>query len=325
MSRELARIRTDVPVTFDPDAVRYRGPSRERVLRAVLVARIPDAGHGVRADGGDRRRATTRSSRRLDDVRRAGGGAARRPAASASRRSPAKRRPCAPTSSAGRSRRRRDRRATSRWRTPDCATRRICRARDVFARLGPCWPIPSIAKIGHDLKFVDDRRRTRGRRARAAPTSTRWSRATWSTRRDRATRSTASRSSAPTYRAVTRRGRDRQGREGAGARRGARGVARRRSPASAPTCRCRSRPACRAISSRTGSTAVYRELEQPLIPVLADIERAGVQVDTRGARGARPQRCSASSTSSAGRSSGTPAASSTSTRRSSSPTCCSRS
>ncbi len=29
-SRELARIRTDVPVTFDADALRYRGPSRER-------------------------------------------------------------------------------------------------------------------------------------------------------------------------------------------------------------------------------------------------------------------------------------------------------
>src|SRR6188474_3148074 len=29
-SRELARIRTDVPVTFDRDALRYRGPSRER-------------------------------------------------------------------------------------------------------------------------------------------------------------------------------------------------------------------------------------------------------------------------------------------------------
>ena len=29
-SRELARIRTDVPVHFDPDALRYRGPSQER-------------------------------------------------------------------------------------------------------------------------------------------------------------------------------------------------------------------------------------------------------------------------------------------------------
>ena len=30
MSRELARIRTDVPVTFDADALRYRGPNQER-------------------------------------------------------------------------------------------------------------------------------------------------------------------------------------------------------------------------------------------------------------------------------------------------------
>src|SRR5687767_2138518 len=31
-SRELARIRTDVPVEFDPEALRYRGPSRERAF-----------------------------------------------------------------------------------------------------------------------------------------------------------------------------------------------------------------------------------------------------------------------------------------------------
>jgi DNA polymerase-1 len=31
-SKDLARIRTDVPVTFDPDAVRYRGPSRDRAF-----------------------------------------------------------------------------------------------------------------------------------------------------------------------------------------------------------------------------------------------------------------------------------------------------
>src|SRR5207253_1606515 len=29
-SKELAKIRCDVPITFDPEAVRYRGPSRER-------------------------------------------------------------------------------------------------------------------------------------------------------------------------------------------------------------------------------------------------------------------------------------------------------
>src|SRR5437773_6987077 len=32
-SRELARIRTDVPVDFDPDTLRYRGGSRERCFR----------------------------------------------------------------------------------------------------------------------------------------------------------------------------------------------------------------------------------------------------------------------------------------------------
>ena len=31
-SRELARIRTDVPVEFDPEALRYRGPSRQRLF-----------------------------------------------------------------------------------------------------------------------------------------------------------------------------------------------------------------------------------------------------------------------------------------------------
>jgi DNA polymerase I len=37
-SRELARIRTDVPVTFDADALRYRGPSQERAY--ALFAKL---------------------------------------------------------------------------------------------------------------------------------------------------------------------------------------------------------------------------------------------------------------------------------------------
>ena len=39
-------------------------------------------------------------------------------------------------------------------------------------------------------------------------------------------------------------------------------------------------PALLEDLEREGLSAVYRELEQPLIPVLADIERAGVKVDT---------------------------------------------
>src|SRR2546425_8610383 len=55
-SRELARIRPDVPVDFDPDAVRYRGASRERCFRifndlgfrTLVVEYAPTAGSVAR-------------------------------------------------------------------------------------------------------------------------------------------------------------------------------------------------------------------------------------------------------------------------------------
>ena len=47
---------------------------------------------------------------------------------------------------------------------------------------------------------------------------------------------------------------------------------------SARTSRSSSSPRCSACSSRTGSRR-YRDLEMPLIPVLVDIERAGIRVD----------------------------------------------
>src|SRR5712691_9623354 len=51
-SRELARIRTDVPVTFEPDALKYRGASRERcfqifnelAFRTLVAEFAPTAG-----------------------------------------------------------------------------------------------------------------------------------------------------------------------------------------------------------------------------------------------------------------------------------------
>ena len=49
-SRELARIRTDVPVEFDADALRYRGGSRERCFADLQRARLPRARQGIRAD-----------------------------------------------------------------------------------------------------------------------------------------------------------------------------------------------------------------------------------------------------------------------------------
>ena len=102
-------------------------------------------------------------------------------------------------------------------------------------------------------------------------------------------------------------------RPGARARRLPRASPQRTSRARAPR-RCRSTP-CRpasllafageradlplSLGAGPASTScvakglerVYRDLEQPLIPVLADIERAGVKVDTAGARRARAQRC----------------------------------
>ena len=84
-SRELARIRTDVPVEFDPEAVRYRGARRDGVLRAVHEARLPVAGDGVRADGRNRRQATTRSLTSPDGAADAGDRAADSRALRASR------------------------------------------------------------------------------------------------------------------------------------------------------------------------------------------------------------------------------------------------
>jgi DNA polymerase-1 len=52
MSRELARIRTDVPVTFDADALRLQGAVAGPVLQAVFGVGFPDARHRVRAVGG---------------------------------------------------------------------------------------------------------------------------------------------------------------------------------------------------------------------------------------------------------------------------------
>ena len=71
-SRELARIRTDVPVTFDPDALRYRGPSRERATRC---SRRSDSGRSWRStrrreDGAARLRGRRRRSTRWTRSRR---------------------------------------------------------------------------------------------------------------------------------------------------------------------------------------------------------------------------------------------------------------
>ena len=78
-SRELARIRTDVPVDFDAETLRYRGAVARALLRALHPARVPHARDGVRADGGDDRQGlrVVASRRRscaalVDELRSAG-------------------------------------------------------------------------------------------------------------------------------------------------------------------------------------------------------------------------------------------------------------
>ncbi len=77
-SRELARIRIDVPVEFDPEALRYRGAVAPTLLRALHPHGLPIARDGVRADGGYGRQGL-RGRRHGEGVAGAGRGAARQP------------------------------------------------------------------------------------------------------------------------------------------------------------------------------------------------------------------------------------------------------
>ena len=121
---------------------------------------------------------------------------------------------------------------------------------------------------------------------------------------------------------------------GRGARQGRQGVAFAQvpvdacstTPASAPTWRCSWPSAFAPVLDRTtGSTRVYRELELPLVPILAGLERDR-RPRRRAARSARRRRArSRADRARAPRSSRWPARRSTSARRSSSPRSCSRS
>ena len=67
-----ARIRTDVPVEFDSDALRYRGASRERCFEIFTELGFRSLVDGVRADRRHRSPRTTASSTRAEELARAG-------------------------------------------------------------------------------------------------------------------------------------------------------------------------------------------------------------------------------------------------------------
>ena len=151
-SRELARIRTDVPVEFDAEALRYRGGSRERCFADLQRARLPRARQGIRADRRhDREDLPDRQHRRGRRARWPSGCAPRADSRCGS--CPTGRRRCARRSSASRSRPRRATPTTCRSATGRSATPRACRSTIALDALRPVLEDEAIGKDGHDLKF----------------------------------------------------------------------------------------------------------------------------------------------------------------------------
>ena len=280
-SRELLRIRTDVPLsTFDSRRCATGAPTRAALLRAVLELgfRTLVTEYAPTADTVDSdyavvitRTALTALDRRA--ARRAGRFALQRDRRLALAA-------CARRSSAWRSRPRRATRALP----ARSGTRRSTSRRRLNRERGAGGPEagprgPGVAKIGHDLKFDLIVLARHGVALDGA-------RVRHDARQLSARRHASSHALEELalehlgYKALTRRRRLRQGRRrrlplAARARRRAarlRGRARRSGRAARRQARARG-------SREDGSTRLFRDLELPLVPVLADIERAGVRID----------------------------------------------
>jgi DNA polymerase I len=275
-SKELARIRTDVPVTFDPDAVRYRGATRERAfeLFSRLGFRTLVAEYAPTAETADRDYGVIGSIAELDqlvETLRNAGRFSVAPIAAAE--TSAVRATIVGWSFAWAP-------GSARYvpiahsglvETPNLS------ARDVFARLGPLLSDPAIPKIAHDLKFTAIAAGREGVDVRGGEFDT----MVGSYLID-ATRSSHSIDGLAieraSYRALTEE--DVVGK-------GVKAVTLDAVPPTSLANFAGERadvpltiaPSLRRDLEREGLDTVYRDLEQPLIPVLADIERAGIKVD----------------------------------------------
>ncbi len=275
-SRDLARIRTDVPVTFEPDALRYRGPSRERAytLFASLGFRTLVAEFAPTAASAPRDYAVVESLDDIDSLAARLGAAGRvgiaaigdHPSAVRARivgwafsASPGSGR-YVPLGHAG------------------LGDPPNLPARDVFARLGPVLSDPAITKDGHDLKFAVIAAAREGVVLGGVGLDTMIaSYLLDATRSDHSVEGLALERAG--YRPASEQ-------EVLG--KGAKAVALDAVPASSlATYACERAdvplglaPGLRSDLEKDGLDSVYRDLEQPLLPVLAEIERAGVRVDT---------------------------------------------
>ncbi|HUF47666.1 MAG TPA: DNA polymerase I [Vicinamibacterales bacterium] len=286
-SRELARIRTDVPVTFDPDALRYRGPSRERCFTLFsslgfrsLVAEFAPTAESVTRDYAvavslediEALADAIRRTRRVGlaplvhgsalDPMVVGWAFAAEPGAAR----------YVPLAHAG---------------LADTPNLPIAGVRD---RLGPVLADPGIAKIGHDLKQASVAAARDGVELGGLDVDTMIAGYLLDANHPNPTIESLALERGG-YKAATIE-------DVAG--KGARAVGLDAVPASALVvfaCERADLPLTLAAGladqmEQDGVTSVYRTLELPLIPVLADIERAGIRVDAAvlAGLGARMQR-----------------------------------
>jgi DNA polymerase-1 len=286
-SRELARIRTDVPVTFDPEAVRYRGPELERAyaLFSSLGFRTLVAEYAPTAKSSPRDYSAVQSLDDVDALAAELKSAGRIGIAAIGHDGSAVRMPVVGWSFSARP-------GSARY-VPlghtGLADLPNLPARDVFARLGPVLSDPAVAKIGHDLKSAAIAAAREGVALEGADVDTMIA----SYLLD-ATRSDHSIEGLGLERAGYRPSSEE---EVLG--KGSKALTLDAVPASSLATFAGERadlPLGIAAGLETdlasaGLKSVYCDLERPLLPVLADLERAGVYVDTAalGALGRRMQ------------------------------------
>jgi DNA polymerase-1 len=276
MSRELARIRTDVPVTFDADALRFKGPSPDRCFKlfSALGFRTLVTEYAPSAATSTRKYRVAASMDEVDALAREMESAASIGIAAVSEDTSAVRADVVgwafapapgeatyiPLAHSGLSD------------TPNLP------ASDVFARLAPVLANPAIGKVGHDLKFVMIAAARHGVEIRGEAFDTMiGSYLVDATRSGHDVGELAL--ERLNYRAVS---------EETLTGKGVKAVAFDAVPAEslAPFAGERAdlplslAADLRAELDREHLRSVYDELEAPLVPVLADIERAGVRVDT---------------------------------------------
>ena len=285
-SRELARIRTDVPVDFDPASLRYRGADRQRCFqhftRMGFRSLVMDYAPTADSVGKDYAIvSTTQEVETLAAELRAAGRIGLRvlPDAPSSMRAS-----IVGLSFSASPRRARYVPLTTEPREGLFATEAEERTggvdvADALAILTPVLEDESVRKVGHDLKFDAIVLARHGITLRGLDTDTMLA----SYLLD------ATRSSHPLEDLAIEHAGYKALREEDVCGRGAKAISFRSIPVAAALDYAGERAdlalqldaTLRGLLDRESLTALYRDLEMPLIPVLVDLERAGIRVDGR--------------------------------------------